>query len=136
MNNETRQIRFSGTTWIAVAVAAVLVLSFGGTARAWPPGGNGGGKGGGGGGSTGGSAYAIIDLPGPQSTQSAAQKISNVNAFGTTFVLGYYGTISQPCVWTIGADGTVAATGLDGLIDDGNDINSDGIIVGRTNNSP
>jgi probable HAF family extracellular repeat protein len=101
--------------------------------------GKGGGKPGGGGGGGGGSSavYTVIDLPGPANVQSAALQIADVAGSGPAHVLGGYGsTFNQPCVWTVGIDGSVAVTGLVGQIDVAHDINSAGIIAGQRDGRP
>jgi hypothetical protein len=135
---------FSRAGCASAIVGAALLLSFAGTASAWPPGGNGGGPGGGGGGAGGGgAAYTIVDLPGPYHdadggySRTFAEHISNVAAGVRVFVLGRYEVAvgsPQPCVWTVDAAG-VSVADLTGLLDkyssSPSDMNSAGIISGQ-----
>ena len=125
----------------AAAVALTLVLLCLTPAQAKKPDGTGGG-GGGGGGDTG-AGYTIIDLPGPYhdadggESQAYAERISDISSSGAVFVLGTFvtGSGSEPCMWTINGGGPVP-TDLTGLIEVATDINSAGVICGRTNLRP
>ena len=128
------------TSTAAVVLTLTLVCLT--PAQAEKPDNPGGGGGGGGGGDTG-AGYTIVDLSGPYhdadggESQTYAERISDVSAGGAVFVLGTFetGSGSEPCVWMLNG-GAPVATDLTGSIELATDVNSAGVVCGRTNLRP